>query len=47
MGPIMLDELNCEGRESHMFNCSHIHITKHSSYCEHSEDVGVFCKGRV
>ena len=44
IGPIMLDELNCEGRESHVSNCS---LTGHNSFCKHSEDVGVFCKGRV
>ena len=44
IGPIMLDELNCEGRESHVSYCS---LTGNSSFCKHSEDVGVFCKGKV
>ena len=42
-GPIMLDELDCDGRESHVSNCSHNEIAEHD--CVHSEDVGVFCRG--
>jgi len=40
-GQIVLDDLNCLGTESSLFDCSHGPIGIHN--CAHSEDVGVTC----
>ncbi|XP_054838250.1 deleted in malignant brain tumors 1 protein-like, partial [Eublepharis macularius] len=40
-GVIMLDEVKCEGNESHILNCSHSDFYKND--CGHNEDVGVIC----
>ena len=42
-GPIMLDDVNCIGRESTIFACSHRNYGEHD--CKHYEDVGVICYG--
>ncbi len=41
---IHLDDLDCFGNESTLFNCSHSPIGFHN--CLHSEDAGVACTGR-
>ena len=40
--PIHLDEVNCDGTESNLLNCSHNPIGEHD--CAHDEDVGIMCE---
>ena len=42
-GLILLDNVNCNGRESSIFDCNQNIIGDHD--CEHHEDAGVFCFG--
>ena len=44
VGPIHLDNVDCEGNESNLTNCSHSSFF--SCYNGHSEDAGVRCQGR-
>ena len=41
-GQIVLDQLNCIGTETSLFNCPANPIGSHN--CVHSEDVGVTCQ---
>ena len=41
-GTILLDNVQCNGTESYLTNCTH--ITNHN--CGHSEDAGVRCAGK-
>ena len=42
-GLILLDDINCNGRESSIFACSHKTFGEHD--CLHNEDAGVVCFG--
>ena len=42
-GPIMLDDVNCYGKETTLLACSHKKYGKNN--CGHYEDVGVVCYG--
>ena len=44
-GNILLDDLACTGTERSLFDCTHNGIGTHN--CQHSEDVGITCQGRV
>ena len=45
-GPIWLSSLVCTGNEVSLSECSHSGWENIPSYCDHSWDVGVVCKGR-
>ena len=40
-GPILLDQVRCNGNESSIFNCPQNPIGQHD--CDHYEDAGVTC----
>ena len=42
-GLILLDNVNCNGRESTIFNCRHRNFGEND--CTHNEDAGVVCYG--
>lgn len=44
-GPILLDDINCSGQETSLLDCSHSGVEIHN--CDHSEDVGVRCLGKI
>ena len=44
-GLILLDDVNCNGGESSIFECSHRTFGEHD--CKHNEDVGVVCFGQT
>ena len=41
-GPIWLDDLRCEGKESSVNECPHSGIGRHN--CKHDQDAGVVCE---
>jgi len=40
--PILLDDVQCSGSESSIFDCGHYGVTNHD--CQHSEDLGIYCR---
>lgn len=44
-GPIMLDDLQCKGNETFIWNCSH--SAWYENNCGHNEDISVICSGNV
>ena len=44
-GPIMLDDVSCNGKETTILACSHKKYGKNN--CRHYEDVGVVCYGET
>ena len=42
-GLILLDNVNCNGRESSVFACQHSSFGEHD--CKHNEDAGTICFG--
>ena len=45
VGPIWLDDVNCNGSEPNIDSCHHNVWGLHT--CDHSEDVGVICHGKA
>ena len=43
-GLILLDNVNCNGRESSILDCGHRRFGEHD--CDHCEDAGVICYGK-
>ena len=41
MGPILLDDLHCNGDEMSLLECPHIGVGNHN--CRHHEDAGAIC----
>ncbi|XP_041484694.1 deleted in malignant brain tumors 1 protein-like [Lytechinus variegatus] len=44
-GDIILDDVDCNGSETHLAHCNHHGYGIHN--CSHSEDVGVICSGEA
>ncbi len=42
-GPILLDNVQCTGTETRLFDCPHNGEASHN--CAHSEDAGAVCSG--
>ena len=42
-GPILLDQVECNGTETRLIDCGNIGIGNHD--CSHFEDAGVTCPG--
>ncbi len=45
IGPIFLDNLACSGTEESLLHCNTYSLAVGLHNCEHSQDVGVTCRG--
>ena len=43
LGPILLDDVRCQGTESRLLDCPHVVLPPESTECSHFEDVVVRC----
>ncbi len=41
-GPVVLDNLMCNGLENRLFDCSHAGLERTS--CSHNQDAGIACR---
>ena len=46
-GPIFLDQLECDGTENDLLQCSARHPLGLQVMCDHSEDAGIRCQGNL
>lgn len=44
-GAILLDDVKCRGTEPNLLQCRHSPL--YSTNCNHSEDAGVICQGKL
>ncbi len=44
-GPILLDNVQCEGDEDYLINCTSLGFRQHD--CTHLEDAGVECQSKT
>ncbi len=44
-GPIFLDNVQCVGGETRLFDCGHSGTSVHDIFCDHFDDASVRCKG--
>ena len=47
VGPIFLDQVNCEGTEARLLDCERLSHKGIVSGCDHSRDAGVRCPGML
>ena len=45
-GSLLVDNVQCEGSEGNILNCSRNAVGVLHSYCDHGDDVGVLCPGK-
>lgn len=45
--PIWLDRVLCHGNENSLLDCSHNRIGEINTICNHYQDVGVRCLGKI
>ena len=47
-GPVWLQGVNCIGKEHQLFDCPIVNILPNTYlYCDHSNDAGVLCTGKM
>lgn len=44
-GSILLDDVVCSGNEGNLLECTHSSLFQNN--CQHSEDAGVKCQGKI
>ena len=44
-GVVMLDNVECVGKEARLFDCPHSGVGIHNRFCDHTNDAGVKCIG--
>ena len=43
VGPIVLDNVNCNGMEVRLLDCPHRRLSMHDGNCDHSKDISIGC----